>query len=166
MTKTTVDLLRQGWEICHQEGFDYVEVVSLGFPHVFEKYGEIGHIDVVNNLDYFKMDNLYINFKNSKNIGKLDRVIESGNFRLDLYQGTEVHSDYCADMYLIAVITPKETVKLQFSNGRELLLLSKGQIYDPNEKVLYSLKESTRLLNYISKGGEYRGKRWRRHVEW
>lgn len=166
MTKTTMDLLKQGWKICHQEGFDYIDIICLGFPHIYEKYGEVGEVDIVNNLDYFKMDNLYLNFRNDKNIGRLDRVIKSENYRLDLYQGMDCHGDYSADPYLIVVITPKDTVKLQLSNGRELLLLSKGQIYDPNEKVLYSLKESARLLNYINKGGEYKGKRWRRHVEW
>ena len=168
MTKTTERLLNQGKEICIREEFSFIKLTVLGFKHIYSEYGEIGTIDVYDNTGYEEQfDDLYFNFTDTRNIGKLDRVINSGNYRMDLYQGLDIHHDICGDKYLDVIITPKDSIKLELSNGRHLIIFNeKGQLYDPNTETLYSIKESQRIMRFINKGGEYRSKRYRRFIEW
>lgn len=168
MTKTTEKLLIKGRDICLKENFSFIKVTCLGFQHIRSKYGEVGTIDVLDNTDFEDIfDDMYFNFSDVRNIGKLDRVINSGNYRMDLYQGLDIHHDICGDKYLDVIITPKDSIKLELSNGRHLIIFNeKGQLYDPNTSTVYSIKESQRIMRFINKGGEYRSKRYRRFIEW
>lgn len=169
MTKTTEKLLIKGRDICLKENFSFIKVTCLGFQHIRSKYGEVGTIDVLDNTDFEDIfDDMYFNFSDVRNVGKLDRIINSGNYRIDLYRGLDVILDgLYGDQYLSVVMTPKDSVLIELSNGNHLIMFNqKGQLYDPNTETLYSIKESQRIMRFINKGGEYRGKRWRRHVEW
>ena len=162
MTKITEKLLQEGLDIAARKSLDYLKLVVIGYNYIYSKYGYVGNVEIVGEYQQYMLV-----FDNEQNIGKLDRLIEHGSYNINLYQGIDIYGQYLDNRYLLVVISPKDSILIELPNGNHLIMFNnKGQLYDPNTETMYSVKESQRILRHISRGGEYRSKRYRRHVEW